>query len=83
MTIKDLRKIGDSFVRTLTTMYHGRIRYPSSVGEESTEVDGAAAGLASGDGDSVPASGRAENVAAAQKTGKAEALVRSGPPDQD
>ncbi len=81
LTIKDLRKIADSFVRTLTTMYHGRIRYPSSVDEVSTEVDGATPDFASG---AAPASGgRAENGGGAQKTGKPEVLVRSGPPDQD
>ena len=81
LTIKDLRKIADSFVRTLTTMYHGRIRYPSSVDEVSTEVDGASTDFASG---AAPASGgRAENGGGAQKTGKPEVLVRSGPPDQD
>lgn len=35
LTIKDLRRIEDSFVRTLTTMYHGRIRYPTD--EEKVE----------------------------------------------
>ena len=29
LTLNDLRVIEDSFVRSLTTMYHGRIKYPS------------------------------------------------------
>jgi len=29
LTLSDLKMIEDSFVRTLTTMYHGRIKYPS------------------------------------------------------
>src|SRR5262245_18467964 len=28
LTMRDLTRIEDSFVRTLTFMYHGRIRYP-------------------------------------------------------
>ena len=32
LTMRDLSRIEDSFVRTLTNMYHARIRYPS--GEE-------------------------------------------------
>jgi putative nucleotidyltransferase with HDIG domain len=32
LTMADLRKVEDSFVRTLTTMYHGRINYPSAPG---------------------------------------------------
>ncbi len=39
LTIKDLRKIEDSFVRTLTNMYHGRIRYPSADNDGGTQVD--------------------------------------------
>jgi hypothetical protein len=35
LTLNDLRVIEDSFVRTLTTMYHGRIRYP---GQEATRA---------------------------------------------
>ncbi len=31
LTLSDLRAIEDSFVRTLTTMYHGRIKYPGPV----------------------------------------------------
>lgn len=37
LTIKDLRNIEDSFVKTLTNMYHGRIRYPSGEGGSSAE----------------------------------------------
>jgi hypothetical protein len=37
LTIKDLRRIEESFVRTLTNMYHGRIRYPSAEGGDSAE----------------------------------------------
>ena len=29
LTLNDLRVVEDSFVRTLTTMYHGRIKYPA------------------------------------------------------
>ena len=36
LTLNDLRVIEDSFVRTLTTMYHGRIKYPS--GDDSSGV---------------------------------------------
>ena len=32
LTLNDLRVIEDSFVRTLTTMYHGRIKYPGAEG---------------------------------------------------
>ncbi len=32
LTMWDLTRIEDSFVRTLTSMYHGRIRYPGSEG---------------------------------------------------
>ena len=42
LTMRDLHQIEDSFVRTLTNMYHARIRYPSTgnSGEEnSTPVD--------------------------------------------
>lgn len=38
LTIADLRKIEDSFVRTLTNMYHNRIRYSEADGDESRDV---------------------------------------------
>ncbi len=38
LTIRDLRQIEDSFVRTLTNMYHARIRYPSAEGEGAEET---------------------------------------------
>ncbi len=38
LTLNDLRVIEDSFVRTLTTMYHGRIKYPGPGGGASREA---------------------------------------------
>jgi hypothetical protein len=41
LTLNDLRLIGESFVRTLTTMYHGRIQYPR--GDDDRGLRGARA----------------------------------------
>jgi putative nucleotidyltransferase with HDIG domain len=38
LTIRDLRQIEDSFVRTLTTVHHARIRYPSNEGSADGEA---------------------------------------------
>jgi len=40
LTLNDLRVIEDSFVRTLTTMYHGRIKYPAPDEEGSKKGRG-------------------------------------------
>ena len=39
LTLSDLKVIEDSFVRTLTTMYHGRIKYPSLDDDEDSTKD--------------------------------------------
>ena len=45
LTLNDLRVIEDSFVKTLTTMYHHRIKYPGQ-GVPATPVPGAPSGRA-------------------------------------
>ncbi|HVR75757.1 MAG TPA: HDIG domain-containing protein [Planctomycetota bacterium] len=42
LTLNDLRVIEDSFVRTLTTMYHSRIKYPAPETGTGREGDGPA-----------------------------------------
>lgn len=39
LTIADFRKIEDSFVRTLTNMYHSRINYDDADADDSGDVD--------------------------------------------
>jgi len=41
LTLKDIEKIEQTFVRTLTSMYHGRVDYP---GKLSNQLKGAADG---------------------------------------
>ena len=61
LTLNDLRAIEDSFVRTLTTMYHGRIKYPGPDAKpERSERGSRSRGDDSSDG-SGEANGGAEN----------------------
>jgi putative nucleotidyltransferase with HDIG domain len=47
LTLNDLRVIEDSFVRTLTTMYHSRIKYPAAESpKEKDDDEGPATGSA-------------------------------------
>jgi hypothetical protein len=39
LTMADLKKIEDSFVKTLTNMYHSRIRYPAGPDSQKTEAE--------------------------------------------
>ncbi len=38
LTIADLAKVKESFIRTLTTMFHSRIAYPNKKGDNSNEA---------------------------------------------
>ncbi len=51
LTLNDLRVIEDSFVRTLTTMYHGRIKYPGAGGSGDSTPGSSRGGAAEKDRD--------------------------------
>jgi putative nucleotidyltransferase with HDIG domain len=44
LTMADLHKIEDSFVKTLTTMYHGRIKYPGNPAKQPSPTMPATSG---------------------------------------
>jgi hypothetical protein len=71
LTIADFRKIEDSFVRTLTNMYHNRIRYSEADGVEANDV-ATTATVKSERPEKPPRTGKAARPKKSARSGEAE-----------
>lgn len=85
LTLNDLRVLEDSFVRTLTTMYHGRIKYPEDPGTEKKKGRGPSPeGRSAAAPDSGPARrDEASHEAAKDSPGEPGGAAGSAPAAQD